>query len=422
MGRVEDVELPPWADTPRHFVETNRLALESHYVTMALPAWISLVFGPHSRPPLADAADNLFHPYFFESALVGADSRAVALIKEYAACFGAAPVQLFAHVPPKRAVAPHPFQHCFLGMLAVPPRLSEVIAAAYDSESALVTAVNAKCEFVRFGIADGRIHTGRLAVPIPSELEDRAHEHMKIALFGSTVVVSLPWDSAFYVFRASDGVAQPAAVNRVHRERITAIAASGSLFATAAKDFSVRIWRMDGGALALIAFAMKHRTAVKLITINKKLQICVSVGFDGFVLALSTVNGRFLHARELHESDPSLLAFSNFGCVVVAFNQNGSALIKVLDQNLRPISERRMPYEVNCWRYVQWSDGAEYLIAALSNRRLVLLKLPFIDELGLDFQANFAVAAVDCVLKPSLGVLLTDTDGRLFCILPYSQR
>jgi hypothetical protein len=85
LGRVEDVELPPWADTPRHFIETNRLALESHYVTMQLPSWINLIFGPQSRPPLADLADNLFHPYFFESALVGADSRVVALVKEYAA-------------------------------------------------------------------------------------------------------------------------------------------------------------------------------------------------------------------------------------------------------------------------------------------------------------------------------------------------
>jgi WD40 repeat protein len=221
------------------------------------------------------------------------------------------------------------------------------------------------------------------------------------------------------VFRVSAGITPPATVNRVHRERITAIAASGALFATAAKDFSVRIWRTDGSGVALVAFAMKHRTAVKLIELNKKLQICISVGFDGFVLALSTVNGRFLHARELHESDPSLLAFSNFGCVVVAFNQNGSCLAKVLDQNLLPVCERRLQYEVNCWRYVQWSDGAEYLIAALSNRRLVLLKLPFMEELDLDFQANFAVAAVDCLLAP-LGLLLTDTEGRLFCVRPYT--
>jgi WD40 repeat protein len=242
---------------------------------------------------------------------------------------------------------------------------------------------------------------------------------MKIALAGPTVVVSLPWDSAFYVFHISDGISQPAIVNRVHRERITAIAASGALLATAAKDFSVRIWRMEN-RFTLVAFAMKHRTPVKLIAINKKLQICVSVGFDGFVLALSTVNGRFLHGIELHESDPSLLAFSNFGCVLVAFNQKGNCLVKVVDQNLRLICERRMSYAINCWKYVHGSDGGEYLIASLSNRRLVLLKIPFMEELDLDFQTNFAVAAVDCVLEP-LGVLLTDTAGNLFCIRPYSH-
>jgi hypothetical protein len=103
---VNDVELPPWAVSPRHFIKMNRLALESPFASLGLPAWIDLIFGRKSPPPLVAAANNVFHPYFFESALVGADPTTIPLIKEYAACFGAAPVQLFSESPPMRAVAP----------------------------------------------------------------------------------------------------------------------------------------------------------------------------------------------------------------------------------------------------------------------------------------------------------------------------
>jgi hypothetical protein len=418
---VDDVELPAWAETPWDFVATNRLALESPYVTFQLPAWINLIFGPQSRTPLAAQADNLFHPYFFETALVGAEPQAIALIKEYAACFGAAPVQIFASELPARTIAPHPLQHCLLGMTAGIPRLSGVIAAAYDKSENLVTAVGLKGTFVRLPIEMGEKFQGHLVLPLPSELEDRAYGHLKIALAGTAVILSLPWDSAFYLFKVSSGVTQPTTINRIHRERITVIAAAGRLLATAAKDCSLRIWHMTETPLRLVAFTMKHRTPVKLIRINEKLQICISVSSDGFVLAISTANGRFLHAFELGESDPALLEVSEFGCVVIGFNQGGVCLVKVLDQNLRPIADRKVNTQICCWKYVRWGDGVEYLIASLAGGRLVLFKLPFMEELDLDFKTDFTVAGIDFVPEP-IGVLLTDANGRLFFVRPYAQR
>jgi hypothetical protein len=164
----------------------------------------------------------------------------------------------------------------------------------------------------------------------------------------------------------------------------------------------------------LVGFAMKYRTPVKLVEINKKLEMCISVGFDGFILALSRMNGDFLHATELHESDPSLLACSDFGCIVVGFNQGGVCLIKVLDQNLRAVGDGRIESPISCWCSVQWSDGDEYFIARSASGRQMLLKLPFIEELGLDFCGDFAFINVDFMNDP-ICVLLTDTKGRLFC-------
>lgn len=43
--RVDDVILPKWADSPREFLEKQRSALESDYVSERLHLWIDLIFG-----------------------------------------------------------------------------------------------------------------------------------------------------------------------------------------------------------------------------------------------------------------------------------------------------------------------------------------------------------------------------------------
>lgn len=60
--RVNDVELPPWAKSPRDFLKKNRKALESEICTRMLPNWIDLIFGFKSRGEAAMEACNLFHP------------------------------------------------------------------------------------------------------------------------------------------------------------------------------------------------------------------------------------------------------------------------------------------------------------------------------------------------------------------------
>ncbi len=62
--RVDDVELPPWAGgSAKRFVELNRAALESEFVSQSLHLWIDLVFGCRQRDA---ASDNLFFPLTYQ--------------------------------------------------------------------------------------------------------------------------------------------------------------------------------------------------------------------------------------------------------------------------------------------------------------------------------------------------------------------
>ena len=102
--RVNDVDLPNWARSPRDFLKKNRKALESDICTRGLPAWIDLIFGFKSRGSAAMEADNLFHnnAYLGPASLerMAEEERMQAELQ--AVEFGIVPDQLFEKAHPGR--------------------------------------------------------------------------------------------------------------------------------------------------------------------------------------------------------------------------------------------------------------------------------------------------------------------------------
>lgn len=101
--RVNDVLLPPWAKSAKHFLRKNRAALESDYCTANLPKWIDLIFGAKSRGSGAKDARNLFHPMSYlgpadVDAMRDPEDRSRAELQS--AEFGIVPDQLFCRSHP----------------------------------------------------------------------------------------------------------------------------------------------------------------------------------------------------------------------------------------------------------------------------------------------------------------------------------
>lgn len=91
--QLNNVELPPWAESPSDFVYKMRYALESMYVSMHLNEWIDLVFGTYQK---SEAHKNVFHPFsYHESISMKLDETQTALMQNHCANFGCLPTKLF---------------------------------------------------------------------------------------------------------------------------------------------------------------------------------------------------------------------------------------------------------------------------------------------------------------------------------------
>ncbi|EQC41942.1 hypothetical protein SDRG_00794 [Saprolegnia diclina VS20] len=103
LERVGDVELPPWAHSPREFVAKLREALESEHVSAHLHEWIDLIFGCKQQGDAAIAANNLFYYLSYEGAV-----NLETITDPIEKCSFEAQIQEFGQTPKLLFLSPHP--------------------------------------------------------------------------------------------------------------------------------------------------------------------------------------------------------------------------------------------------------------------------------------------------------------------------
>ncbi|KAG8083111.1 hypothetical protein GUJ93_ZPchr0014g47635 [Zizania palustris] len=65
-GKLDSVDLPPWAEDPVDFIHKHQKALESEHVSAHLHEWIDLIFGFKQRGEQAVMANNVFFYITYE--------------------------------------------------------------------------------------------------------------------------------------------------------------------------------------------------------------------------------------------------------------------------------------------------------------------------------------------------------------------
>ena len=100
---IDSVQLPPWANSPQAFVQMNRLALESEYVSAHLHEWIDLIFGFKQLGQEAIDAHNVFYYTSYEGN-IDIDSIADPTLKQSVQM----QIREFGQTPSRLFTSPHP--------------------------------------------------------------------------------------------------------------------------------------------------------------------------------------------------------------------------------------------------------------------------------------------------------------------------
>ncbi|KAK8898620.1 hypothetical protein M9Y10_000912 [Tritrichomonas musculus] len=407
--KINDVILPKWAKSPLDFVSKNRKALEDPFVTLYLPQWINLIFGPNSRLPNSEKVNNVFHPYYYDTSIVGKTDSEIEIIREYTACFGSAPRQLFIDEPPQRNFSPILFTNVFFGeekFVELCPE-SSIIALSPDCGSVMNVALNSDLDFFIGGQA-----RGHLQLRMPTELEDICKVGQRAVVSTHSAVVALPWDCAIYIFRFEGVNVEPSMISRAHNKKITALAISDEYIATGSEDCTVRIW--DNKKMKHLHCVSKHRAAISALEINQKLRICVAASSDGYISVNSLVNWDFCWDAFIDLKEPSSITVSDFGFIVIAQNgpTNGSYSV-VYDQNLKFICNKNFEPSWIIARAISWNDGMDYLAVAMSDNLIHFYVLPFMEPISSTINtADYTVTSL-AFHKDEMRMIIGDSMGKI---------
>ncbi|CAI9116125.1 OLC1v1017198C2 [Oldenlandia corymbosa var. corymbosa] len=276
---LTDVILPPWAKgSPEEFINKNREALESEYVSSNLHHWIDLVFGYKQRGKPAVEAANVFYYLTYEGAVdldTMGDELQRAAIEDQIANFGQTPIQIFRKKHPRRG-PPIPIAHP-LRFAPGSINLTSIVASSNTSAAAVVyvevfdssivlvnqgltmsvkiwltTQMQAGGNFTFsgsqepfFGVGSDILPSRKIGSPLAENIELGAQCFSTLQMPSENFLISCgSWENSFQVISLSEGRIMQSV--RQHKDIVSCVAVTsdGSFLVTGSYDTTVMVWEV----------------------------------------------------------------------------------------------------------------------------------------------------------------------------------
>ncbi|XP_037023439.2 protein FAN isoform X1 [Artibeus jamaicensis] len=363
---VDDVELPPWAQSPQDFLQKSREALESTYVSEHLHEWIDLVFGYKQKGSEAVGAYNVFHPLTYEGGVdlnsIEDPDEKVAMLTQILE-FGQTPKQLF--------VTPHPRR--ITPKLKSLSQTSSYNASAADSpvspgEESFEDLTEESKTLAWNNIAKLQLHeqykihkeavTG-IAVSCngssvfttsqdstlkmfskESKTLQRSISFSNMALSsclllpGDATVISSSWDNNIYFYSIAFGRCQDTLMG--HDDAVSEICWHDNRLYSASWDSTVKVWsgisaEMTGTRRHQfdVMAELEHDVSVDTISLNAASTLLVSGTREGTVTIWDLTTATVLHQIPCHSGIVCDTAFSPDSRHVLSTGEDGG--LNVID-------------------------------------------------------------------------------------------
>ncbi|KAH3755963.1 beach protein [Pelomyxa schiedti] len=452
---LDNVILPPWAETAEQFVRINREALESEYVSAHLHEWIDLIFGYKQRGEAAVQAHNVFYYLTYEGAVninqIEDEVERIAA-RTQIAHFGQTPSQLLTKPHPQRARLTVPrsipapgniesFQVWSVQIAANPvvfiglPDASAYFSLTSGTTDRLIT-LNANRE-----VAVSRCSTildklksnssGLLSIDVDSIVHEinkttippYAHDvHPSPALFavtsdGKHIISCGHWDNSFKVTQV-DNSHQIQSI-RKHEDIVTCLALvqDGLTLVTGSKDTCLMVWeiayRSGNSGLQIYEnprhILCGHNDEVMCLDVNFELDVVVSGSKDGTCILHTLRKGKYIWRSNWHTSAAIVAVKVSpvTGNVVVCGENHVLALLDVNGKLLHKLVSHDVLADVVISR-----DG-QFLITAASNH--VICRYLF----NLKFAHRYNLRSNACCVAMTMEerhLLVGTSDGNLIIV------
>ncbi|XP_060678616.1 protein FAN isoform X1 [Hemiscyllium ocellatum] len=401
---VDSVELPPWASGPDDFLQKNRDALESQYVSEHLHEWIDLIFGYKQKGSEAIAAYNVFHPLTYEGGVdwdsIEDPNQKIAMLTQILE-FGQTPKQLFTSPHPQRIMPK--FQTLSKGcsrstsINELPPVSScedssfedlteESLKLAWSNISRLSIVYQQKIhkEAVT-GIAVVRNGTSVFTSSQDSTLKmfskekkllQRSMSFSNMALsscllLDDTTVLCSSWDNNVYFYSVAYGRRQDTLM--AHDDAVSKICWNNDHLYTSSWDSTVKVWKCASADLSnskknsceLMA-ELEHDAGVNTINLNPIATMLASGSKEGTVSIWDLTTLTVLHQVPCHLGTVNDVAFSPDSRHVLSAGED--CYLKVIDvQTGMLISSLHTDQQQRCFCW----DGNTVLSGSQSGELLV---------------------------------------------------
>ncbi|KAF9610456.1 hypothetical protein IFM89_022420 [Coptis chinensis] len=426
-----DVLLPPWAKgSPEEFIQKNREALESEYVSSNLHRWIDLVFGYKQRGKPAVEAANIFYYLTYEGA-VDLDSMEDELqrcaIEDQIANFGQTPIQIFRKKHPRRG-PPIPITHPLyfapgsINLTSIISNTTQPPAAVLyirilESNIVLVNqglTMSVKMWLTTqlqsggnltfsgsqdpfFGIGSDVLSPRKIASPLAENIELGAQFFAAMQTQSGNFLISCGnWENSFQVISLNDG--RTVQTLRHHKDVVSclAVTSDGSIIATGSYDTTVMVWEVSrvkatdkrvrstqtevprkDYVIVETPFHILcgHDDIITCLFVSVELDIVISGSKDGSCIFHTLREGSYVRSLQ-HPSGSALtkLVASRHGRILLYAEDDLS--LNMYSINGKHIAASESNGRLNC---VELSNCGEFLVCAGDQGQIVVRSMTSLD-------------------------------------------
>ncbi|KAD4386161.1 hypothetical protein E3N88_26330 [Mikania micrantha] len=410
---LDDVGLPPWAKgSPEEFININREALESEYVSSNLHHWIDLVFGYKQRGKAAVEAANIFYYLTYEGAVdleTMEDELQRSAIEDQIANFGQTPVQIFRKKHPRRG-PPIPIAHP-LRFAPASINLNSLFLVQGLTMSVkmwLTTQLQSGGNFTfsssqdaYFAIGADVLSPRRIGSPLAENIEVGAQCFTTMQTPSGNFLVSCGnWENSFQLIALNDGRLVQSV--RRHKDVVSCVyvTSDGSILATGSYDTTVMIWEILRAKIpekrtrnilptefnrkdAVIAdtpfhILCGHDDIITCLYASVELDVVISGSKDGTCVFHTLRKGRYLRSlRHPSGCQLSKLVSSRHGRIVLYAEDDLS--LHLYSINGKHLSSCESNGRLNC---IELSSCGEFLVCAGDQGQVVVRSMKSLEVIG----------------------------------------